>query len=339
MNIDFKDEFTNSILNSMIQDLDEEQMSKLKNVLYMNINNYTIDKASTELIVYDKYKNNEVLQTFLNTKLLEGKSPKTIERYHDIILPMLFEINKDIKEITTWDLRSYLSNYKIKRGVCDNTLDGMRRIYSSFFGWLKKEEYIEKDPSERLQKIKAEKKVKTIISDEQFEILKMNCEYTRDIALLNLLWCSGMRVGEIYLLNISDINLEKCSIIVKGKGNKQREVYFNGATKVWIDKYLSERKDNNPALFVTLRNGIHKNEPDRLSIKAIETRLKKIANKSGIEGIHPHKFRRTMASSMARRNISIDKIAKLLGHEKISTTQDYLVKNQNDIENSYKFCF
>lgn len=328
-----------SILNGMNEVLNKEQLDHLKNNLYININNFKIQpKSSTSLIIYKKTYL-DILNIFLNAKSLEGKSTKTIERYKDMLTKMLLYINKDIKDITVWDLRAYLSMYKETRHVCDNTLDGMRRIITSFFNWLTTEKYLQDNPSSRLKKIKVEKKVKTIISAEEMEILRMSCKNDRDIALIDLLYVSGMRVGEIYLLNINDINFNNKSIIVLGKGNKQRKVYFNGETKVRLMKYLAGRKDHNPALFVSLKRGPHMEEPKRLSIKGIEARIKIIAKDAGLTNIHPHKFRRTMATNMASKNISVDKIASLLGHEKISTTQEYLVNNTESIENSYRMCF
>lgn len=331
-------ELITDIINSMTESLSEEQLNKLKNILYMKMNNYNIEKPSTAIVPYDD-SNDRVLQLFLQTKSIEGKSNNTINRYRDILSMMLTGINKSIKAITTWDLRTYLAIYKETRHVSDNTLDGMRRIITSFFGWLRKEKYLPEDPSERLQKIKAEKKVKTIISDEEMEKLRMACFNDRDIALIDLLYTSGMRVGELSALNRENVDFDKKSIIVHGKGNKQRTVYFNGCTKVRLEKYLSTRIDNNPALFVTLRNGAKVDAPIRLTIKSIETRINYIADIAGLSKIHPHKFRRSVATAMAKKNISVNKIAYILGHEKISTTQEYLVNNEIDVENSYRMCF
>ena len=332
------DELVMKIVNAMTEVLSEEQIKKLKNVLYMQMNGYDVIKPCTSVVPYDD-SNDKVLELFLSTKSIEGKSENTITRYRDILSMMLKGINKSIKSITTWDLRTYLAIYKETRHVSDNTLDGMRRIITSFFGWLRTEKYLTEDPSERLQKIKIEKKVKTILSDEDMEKLRMSCGNDRDIAMIDLLYCSGMRVGELSALNISDVDFDKKSVVVHGKGNKQRTVYFNGGAKVRLERYLESRDDDNPALFVSLRNDSKENRPKRFSIKGIEVRINTIACEAGLDHIHPHKFRRSMATNMAKKNVSVNKIAYILGHEKISTTQEYLVNNEVDVENSYRLCF
>ena len=328
----------NNIINAMTKDLSDEQLRKLKDILYMNLNNYNIERKSTEITLYDNSRE-QALQDFLNTKNIEGKSEKTIMRYHDILMPVITSINKSLKDITTSDLRAYLSQYKQIRKVSDNTLDGMRRIINSFFTWLTTERYIQDNPASRLIKIKCEKKVKTIITDEQLELLKIHCKNDRDIAMIDLLYSSGIRVGELTELNIDNVDFDKKEIIVHGKGNKQRTVFFNGSTKVRLQKYLSTRTDNNAALFVTLHNNTKTNEPKRFSIRAIETRLNLIAEEAGLENIHPHKFRRSCATAMAKRGIGVQDISVILGHEKISTTQEYLVSDNNEVKRNYEKMF
>jgi integrase/recombinase XerD len=325
-----------NVINGMTNVLSNEQLVNLKNILYMNLNDFNIDKKSTDIVLYDNM-NVKLLQMFLNTKRIEGKSDKTVTRYEEILSPVINEIGKNITDITTNDLRCYLANYQRTRNVCNNTLDGMRRIISSMFTWLHQEGYLKDNPAARLNKIKAEKKVKKIITDEELETLRMNCTTDRDIAMIDLFYCSGMRVSELSSLNICDVDFENKEIIVHGKGDKQRKVYIDGGTKIRLLKYLSSRTDNNPALFVTLRkmNG----EPNRFTIRAIESRINTIATASGLENIYPHKFRRSMATSMASKNVNIYKISAILGHEKISTTQEYLVYNDNDIKQSYNICF
>ena len=331
-------ELINDITSTMAGTLSNEELNKLKNVLYMKMNGYNIDKPCTDIVVYDT-TNDKVLGLFLSTKSVEGKSSRTINRYRDILSAVLHGINKPIKEITTWDLRTYLAIYKETRHVCDNTLDGMRRIITSFFGWLHTEKYLMDDPSARLQKIKVEKKVKTVLTEEDVEKLRIACSNNRDIAIIDLLYTSGMRVGELSNLNISDIDLENKAVIVHGKGNKQRQVFFNGSTKVRLEKYISSRKDSNPALFVTLHNSAFNSEPVRVNVKTVETRVNVIAAHAGLKNVYPHKFRRSMATNMANKNVPVSKISYLLGHEKISTTQSYLVNNKVDVENSYRLCF
>ena len=332
------DKLVNSIVNMMTPDLSDNLLRKLKDALYINLNDFNIERKSKDLILYDN-SCQQALQDFLNTKNIEGKSEKTIIRYRDILTPVIMSIGKNLKEITTGDLRAYLSSYKQIRKVSDNTLDGMRRIINSFFTWLTTERYIQDNPASRLAKIKAEKKVKTIITDEQLELLKIYCKNDRDIAMIDLLYSSGIRVGELTNLNIEDIDFDNREIIVHGKGNKQRTVYFDGSTKIRLQKYLISRTDNNPALFVTLNKAKGKDEPERFSIRAIELRINTIASSAGLEHIHPHKFRRSCATAMAKRGIGVQDISIILGHEKISTTQEYLVSDKNDIKRNYEKMF
>ena len=231
----------NNIINAMTKDLSDEQLRKLKDILYMNLNNYNIERKSTEITLYDN-SCEQALQDFLNTKNIEGKSEKTIMRYHDILMPVITSINKSLKDITTSDLRAYLSQYKQIRKVSDNTLDGMRRIINSFFTWLTTERYIQDNPASRLIKIKCEKKVKTIITDEQLELLKIHCKNDRDIAMIDLLYSSGIRVGELTELNIDNVDFDKKEIIVHGKGNKQRTVFSMETQKLdYKSIFLQER--------------------------------------------------------------------------------------------------
>ena len=332
------DNLVNGIINSMVEDLSNEQLDKLKDTLYIQLNSYNIEKKTTEVALYDNLCE-QALQDFLNTKNIEGKSEKTLVRYHDILLPVIDKINKPINEITTNDLRAYLSEYKQDRKVSDNTLDGMRRIINSFFTWLHTERYIQDNPASRLVKIKAEKKIKTIITDEQLELLKIYCGNDRDLAMIDLFYYSGMRVGELSQLDIDNVDFDKKEIVVHGKGNKQRTVYFNGATKIRLQKYLASRNDHNPALFVTLTKKKETQEPTRFTIRAIETRINLIANEAGLENIHPHKFRRSCATAMAKRGIGVQDISVILGHEKISTTQEYLVTNNNEVKRNYERMF
>jgi len=317
--------------------LQGEELQKLKDVLYMELIKYNISikEINNELTTTDADNINiQILRNFRLSKELDGKSTKTTQRYEDILKPVLYEINKPIQDITTDDLQQYLWNYKEIRKVCNNTLDGMRRIISSFFSWCRIKKYIVIDPSEGLQKIKSTKKVKKIVTDEELEQLRIHCKNDRDIAMIDLFYASGIRVGELSELNIDDVDFENRRIVVHGKGDKYRNVYFDGRTKVRLEKYLKTRNDTNSALFVTLISDRHTLQPRRFNIHAIETRIKEIGIASGVD-IYPHKLRSKFATDMLRKGMPVEKVSKLLGHEKIETTQIYAKVGETDTQNSY----
>lgn len=331
------EDITRNILQSDIAiNMSNEDISELKNTLYINLsrlNDYSIEKKETSIVPYED-ENMNVLKSFCSTKLVEGKSPSTVSRYYDMLKSMLLFLNKKYSDITTVDLRVYLAQYKATRHVSDTTLDGMRRIISSFFSWLQEEEYIQSSPARRLKKIHCEKKVRTILSDEELEILKMSCIVERDIALIELLTATGIRVSECSQLNISDVNFDAREIIVHGKGNKQRKVYFNGRTLVHLKKYLEERTDDNEALFVSLRTN-RDGTKDRMTKQSIEVRLKVLAKSCGVENVHPHRFRRTCATNLTDRGMPLQDVSELLGHSQLETTKIYVCSSEGKIKQSY----
>lgn len=329
------DEFVIGVINSMTDKLDENSIRNLKDTLYMQFMNYDIDKKSTELSICDN-ENYIVLKSFLSAKLIEGKSELTIQRYKEMLVMMLDRINKKYSDITTNDLRCYLVQYKSERNVQDSTLDGMRRIISSFFNWLSDEDYIVKSPALRLKRIKSEKKVKKVLTDEELETLKINCKCERDIAIIEILSSTGIRVSECSRLNISDIDFVNKEIIVRGKGNKQRKVYFGGRTLVHLQKYLSSRTDDNEAMFVSLKRDKETHDYKRLAKNAIEVRLRKLGRSCNIEGVFPHRFRSTCATSLMRRGMPLQDVSSILGHSQLETTKIYLAINDIDIKQSYQ---
>lgn len=332
------EEIVLDVVNSMSTVLSGEQLVKLKDVLYMKLMRFNIELKSidNELTIVDNDNiNMQILKNFTLSKELDGKSTKTTQRYEDILRPVLLEINKPIQDIVTDDLQQYLWDYKTNRNVSNSTLDGMRRIMSSFFSWCRIKKYICENPAEGLQKIKSEKKVKQIITDEELERIRMCCKTDRDIALVDLFYASGIRVGEMTELNIDDVNFVNKSIIVHGKGNKYRTVYFDGRTKVRLEKYLSTRTDNNPALFVTLLNDRHTLQPRRFSIHAIESRLKYLGSECGVENIFPHKLRSKFATDCVKKGMPIEKVSKILGHERLETTRIYVDVAEVDTKNAY----
>lgn len=312
----------NSEMNSYLNNF---QLEKLNEILEYNFYNYDvieIDKSRKEL---DNYTD-----LFLASKKVEGCSERTLNYYESTIDNMLIEINKSVKIIDTNDLREYLTKYQKKNNCSKVTIDNVRRILSSFFSWLEDEDYIIKSPIRRIHKIKTSKVVRETYTDETIEKLRDSCEEIRDLAIIDFLTSTGVRVGELVKLNIKDINFEERSCIVFGKGSREREVYFDARTKLHLEKYLSLRKDNNPALFVSLLSPY-----DRLEISGVEIRLKKLGRELDLQKVHPHKFRRTMATKAIDKGMPIEQVQRLLGHAKIDTTLQYAMVNQNNVKLSH----
>lgn len=311
-----------NILNDMSEVLSISQMKKLQNVLIKRIDE---QKEKEETITNEQY-----LDMFLTAKQLEGCSDRTIQ-YYKVTIEGLLEKNIPLRNMTTEILRDYLVKYQEKNNCSKVTVDNVRRNLSSFFSWLEEEDHILKSPIRRIHKIKTKKVVKEVISDEHIECLRDNCIELRDLAIIDILISTGMRVGELVNLNIKDINFEERECIVYGKGDKERKVYFDARTKIHLQNYLKERADSNEALFVTL------NSPnERLKISGVETRLRTLGRKLNIQNIHPHKFRRTMATKAIDKGMPIEQVQKLLGHQQIDTTMQYAMVNQSNVKNSHR---
>ena len=244
---------------------------------------------------------------------------------------MLDGINKPERQITTDDLRIYLDNYQRRGSVSKVTLDNVRRILSSFFSWLEDEDYIIKSPVRRIHKVKTGKTVKETYTDEALEVMRDHCENMRDLAMIDLLASTGMRVGELVKLNRQDVDFENRECIVFGKGDKERKVYFDARTKIHLQKYLSERTDSNEALFVSLLKPFN-----RLLISGVEIRLRKFGFELSIHKVHPHKFRRTLATMAIDKGMPIEQVQHLLGHSSIDTTLQYAMVNQSNVKTSCK---
>lgn len=312
----------NQIANKMSIFLNSVQMKALQNVLAE-----TFKLTSSNAIHDDR----NILDLFLQAKKVEGCSPQTIKYYQSVIQKISDQIQKPFPQITTEDLRNYLDSYQERKSPSRVTLDNIRRIMSTFFSWLEDEEYIVKSPVRRIKRVKTISVIKETFTDEQIEIIRDGCPTLRDRAIIELLSSTGIRIGELVRLNKTDINFLERECIVLGKGNKERRAYFDAKTKIYLERYLKSRNDNNPALFVGF-NTSHK----RLTIGAIEDRLRSIGKRLGVNKVYPHKFRRTLATNAIDRGMPIEQVQKLLGHSRIDTTMHYALVNESNVKASHR---
>lgn len=312
------------IEQKMQSTLDNKQMSELHQVLITVLSSLG-DESN------DEETERVLLETFLAAKKVEGCSDKSLRYYYSTINKMLTTVDKTAKHITTDDLRQYLDSYQKSSKASKVTIDNIRRILSSFFSWLEEENHILKSPVRRIHKVKTGKTVKETYTDEALEIMRDSCETDRDLAMIDLLASTGMRVGEMVKLNRSDIDFQERECIVFGKGDKERRVYFDARTKIHLMRYLDSRTDSNPALFVSLQS-----PHNRLQISGVEIRLRVLGRKLGISKVHPHKFRRTLATMAIDKGMPIEQVQRLLGHQSIDTTLQYAMVNQNNVKISHQ---
>lgn len=312
------------IENEMKYHIDKDQMSILKTIL----NSLRIQSTENQNDVGDIEK---IIPKFISAKRIEGCSEKTLKYYKITLNKLIFNISKNVREIDTDDIRKYLADYQKNNKVSKVTVDNVRRIFSTFFSWLEDEDHILKSPVRRIKKIKTTKIVKDVFNDESMEIMRDKCKTARDLALIDILASTGMRVGELVNLDRNDIDFHNRECKVTGKGDKERIVYFDARAKVHISNYLNTRTDPNSALFVSL------NKPHRrLNISGVEKRLRDMGKELNIPKIHPHKFRRTLATKAIDKGMPIEQVQKLLGHSKIDTTMGYAMVDQNNVKNSHR---
>lgn len=325
-----KEKFIQEITDSMSGTLTVDQMAQLNSVLLQTISKYTVIEDGDK-VKEDFASNNRLLEIFLSAKLVEGCSAKTIKYYETTVKQLFKYMPKSVKEYTTDDLRAYLAVFQKKHKSSKVTIDNIRRIFSSFFSWLEDEDFILKSPVRRIHKVKTGEQVKEVITDENLERLRDNCKCPRDLAIIDLLASTGMRVGELVKLNRNDVNFAERECIVFGKGNKERVVYFNARAKLHLQEYIASRKDKNQALFVSL------DKPHtRLQISGVEMRLRDLGRGLKIPRIHPHKFRRTLATMAIDKGMPVEQVQKLLGHVKIDTTMRYAMVNQTNVKLSHR---
>ena len=322
-----KQNLITDVVQGMLPYLNNAQLKGLQEVLQHSLVNYEIVENENR----DQSSEQNFVELFLSAKRIEGCSEKSLKYYKATIDTMLMTLDKEVKYIVTDDIRGYLTEYQEKNNSSKVTIDNIRRILSSFFSWLEDEDYILKSPVRRIHKVKTGTNIKETYSDEALELMRDNCTELRDLAMIDMLASTGMRVGEMVLLNRTDIDFNERECIVFGKGSKERVVYFDARTKIHLQNYLNSRSDNNDALFVTLKAPYN-----RLKIGGVETRLREFGKQLGLSRVHPHKFRRTLATMAIDKGMPIEQLQQLLGHRKIDTTLQYAMVKQSNVKIAHR---
>lgn len=325
-----KDEFVTKVLAIMMSMVTQEQCGELKSALYMALQDYELEKRCTELLDMDTGYIH-YMQLFLARKKTEGKSERTIDLYKLHLTRMLQILNIPVDKITENDLFVYLAKYKKDNNVSNAYLDNIRLVFSSFFGWLNAKGYIPKNPTAGLEPIKVEKKIKQPFSDEELEKLRRICTQERDLALIEFLYSTGVRVSELVALNRKDIDFYGKNVVVYGKGSKERETYLNASSCLHLKAYLDGRTDGNEALFVSERA-----PHTRITVAGVEKILRRIGKDAGVTKVHPHRFRRTMATNVLKKGMPLEEVKELLGHTKLDTTMIYCTISKDNVKHSHQ---
>ena len=312
----------------MLSYLDNAQMKQLRQVMEHTLCRYEVTDLEMKS---EEDDSNNIIARFIAAKRIEGCSEKTLKYYQNTIDAMVASLEKNVQHIHTEDLRTYLTEYQSKNQSSRVTIDNIRRILSSFFSWLEDEDYIIKSPVRRIHKVKTASSIKETYSDEDLEKMRDSCEELRDLAIIDMLASTGMRIGEMVLLDRDDINFAERECVVFGKGDKERIVYFDARAKLHLEEYLDSRSDDNPALFVTLRT-----PHERIQIGGIEHRLREMGKRLNIQKVHPHKFRRTLATMAIDKGMPIEQLQRLLGHQRIDTTLQYAMVKQSNVKMAHR---
>ena len=322
-----KQNLMNEVVQGMLPFLNNAQMERLQEVLQHTLFNYKVVENNSNKELSEQ----NLVELFLAAKRIEGCSEKSLKYYESTILALLDKLRKDVKHIVTDDIRTYLTDYQARKQSSKVTIDNIRRILSSFFSWLEDEDYILKSPVRRIHKVRTGTSVKETYTDEDLELMRDNCTELRDLAIIDMLASTGMRVGEMVLLNREDIDFNERECVVFGKGDKERIVYFDARTKIHLLNYLNSRNDDNPALFVSLQKPYN-----RLQISGVEIRLRQCGKRLGLNKVHPHKFRRTLATMAIDKGMPIEQLQQLLGHKRIDTTLQYAMVKQSNVKISHR---
>ena len=326
--MDLKTEIINGVLQALA-DVPQEVQEKVEAVLHIQLQEYEVQKKTTEIAVYDG-SSLGMVRKFIATKRLEGKSEKTLRKYQPELEKLVAFLDKKMHEVETYDLRLYLALYKEHRGVSNRTLDNIRKTISSFFSWMNDEGHIGRNPARALKQIKYTKEVKKPFTSVEREKLKNACGFLRDLALSEFLYASGLRVSEAVSLNRDNIDFATREAYVVGKGNKERKFYLSEVCTEYLRQYLQSRTDSNPALFVGIKKPY-----SRIGKEGIEAALRRLGKKAGVDNVHPHRFRRTLATDLVKKNVPIQDVAAILGHADLRTTQVYVCLDQDTIKYHY----
>ncbi len=322
-----KQELINEITRGMLPYLNNSQIEKLQSVMQYALFSYEVTENDNKSASSEQ----NFVELFLAAKRIEGCSEKSLKYYQSTIDTMISAVGKSVKTITTDDIRTYLTEYQYKKQSSRVTIDNIRRILSSFFSWLEDEDYILKSPVRRIHKVKTVSSIKETYSDEELELMRDNCSGIRDLAIIDMLASTGMRIGEMVRLNRTDINFNERECVVLGKGDKERIVYFDARTKIHLQAYINTRSDDNAALFVSLKSPF-----ERITIGGIEARLRKFGKQLGLQRVHPHKFRRTLATMAIDKGMPIEQLQQLLGHKRIDTTLQYAMVKQSNVKIAHR---
>ena len=325
---DMREALIMEVMQKMLPYLDNAQLKQLRQTMEQTLYRFNVTEENFGL---EEEKNTDLITLFITAKRIEGCSEKTLKYYKTTIDAMVSFLGKDVRRIITEDLRAYLTQYQSKNHSSKVTIDNIRRILSSFFSWLEDEDYIIKSPVRRIHKVKTTSSIKETYSDEELEKMRDNCAEPRDLAMIDLLASTGMRVGEMVLLNRDDINFSERECVVFGKGDKERVVYFDARAKLHLQDYINSRTDDDPALFVSLKSP-HK----RIQIGGVEHRLREMGKQLNISKVHPHKFRRTLATMAIDKGMPIEQLQRLLGHQKIDTTLQYAMVKQSNVKTAHR---
>lgn len=307
---------------------DELSAAKLESILAI-ISTQLNDFEVTQIANAEEYsQSSELLEAFLTAKTVEGRSPKTVERYRYIISKLLDYVKTPVPRISVYHIRQYLMSCKTG-GMADSTIEGIRCTFCSFFGWLAREQLIERNPMTNIAVIKAQKKVRLPFSPVELAKIYENCTNDRDLAICHFLDATGGRISEVCALNRDDIDFRTLEITVLGKGNKERKVYMDTVTAMILQRYLDGRSDDSPALFVGKGT-------TRLMPQGVRAILKRIGSAAGVSNVHPHRFRRTLATSLIDNGMTIQEVAHILGHERLDTTMKYVHVSDNNVSTNYQ---
>ena len=329
MSEEIKNQFLYEIADDLIKKFDLSISNDIINIINKHLYNYEVIEKPTSLLILDD-KSERILKMFIGTKKLEGKSESTLKQYYREIKLLLSFLNCSIEEVTSSGVKLYLMTMKTERNLKNSTVENMRSYLSAVFTWVCNEHFIRANPCASITPIKIRKEVRESFKEDELKKIKEVCknDYKR-LALIDFLYSTGCRVSEVCSVNIQDIDFENKTLIVLGKGDKERRVYLTDECCKSLKQYLSTRDDDNPALFLNrLKN--------RISPCGVRWIFKDLEQKTSVPNIHPHRFRRTLATDLLDKEMAIQDVAKLLGHANINTTQRYYFHTDKKVEKSFR---